>query len=194
MSKSSYLSSCSPPPVGLKGKPICSDVSHNHVDSSANSVLQAIASLTLSIVIIVSLPCLSSNLPAYLEFAVVKIMLIRGCYCFRFVFRPPPFHAEHLPPRQLHLVEVFAKLLDEPAMCALQDRHAFLHSLFTCPQQTPDLCVKATRCRLSVYTRSPNLLNLNFTLLDRPRCRCPAHHNRDEHSSEFFVHFLCPCD
>jgi len=37
LSKSSALSSSSPPPVGLKGKPICSDVSHNHVDSSANS-------------------------------------------------------------------------------------------------------------------------------------------------------------
>jgi len=42
LSKSSALSSCSPPPVGLKGPPICSDVSHNHVDSSAKSVLKSI--------------------------------------------------------------------------------------------------------------------------------------------------------
>ena len=63
----------------------CCDVSHNHFDSSANSALKAIASLTLSIVTIVSPPCLSSKLPAYLGSAVVKIMPISGYYGFRFV-------------------------------------------------------------------------------------------------------------
>ena len=82
LSKSSALSSCSAQRVGLKGKPICFDVSHNHVDSSANSALKAIAFLTLSIVTIVSPPCLSSNLPAYLGSALVKIMPINGCCGF----------------------------------------------------------------------------------------------------------------
>jgi len=99
LSKTSALSSCSPPPVGLKGNSICSDVSYSHVDSSANSALKAIASLTLSIVTIVSLPCLSSNLPAYLGSALVKIMLISSCCGFRFVVRLPPLHAKHLPPQ-----------------------------------------------------------------------------------------------
>jgi len=98
LSKSSALSSSSPPPVGLKGKPICSDVSHNHNDSSANFALKAIAFLTLSI--ITSSPlCLSSNLPAYLGSALVKIMPISGCCGVWFIFRPPLLHALHLPPR-----------------------------------------------------------------------------------------------
>jgi len=80
------LSLCSPPPVGLKGKSMCSDVSHNHVDSSANSALKAIASLTLSIVTIVSPPCLSSNLPAYLRSALVKIMPLSGCCCGFYIY------------------------------------------------------------------------------------------------------------
>jgi len=42
LSKTSALSSCSPPPVNLKGKPICSNVSQNHGDSSVNSALKAI--------------------------------------------------------------------------------------------------------------------------------------------------------
>ena len=41
LSESSVLFSCSPPPVSLKGKPICSEVSHDHVDSSSNSALKA---------------------------------------------------------------------------------------------------------------------------------------------------------
>ena len=72
---------------------------YNHVDLSANSALKAIASLTLSIVTIVSPPCLSSNLPAYLGFTVVKIMPISGCRGFRFVVWIHPLHAKHLPPR-----------------------------------------------------------------------------------------------
>jgi len=44
---------------------ICSDVSHNHNDSSANSALKVIASLTLSIVTIVPQPCLSCILLAW---------------------------------------------------------------------------------------------------------------------------------
>jgi len=43
---------------------------------------------------------------------------------------------------------------------------AFLHSLFLCSQQIPDMSVKAPRCRLSVYTRSPNQINLYFALPD----------------------------
>jgi len=94
---SSALSSCSPPPDCLKGKPSCTDVCHNHVDSSANSALKAIAFLILSLVTIV--PSLSSNLPAYLGSALVEIMPINGCCGFRFVIRLPPLHAQHLPPR-----------------------------------------------------------------------------------------------
>jgi len=52
---------------------ICSDVSLNHVGLSAHSALKAITVLILSIVTIVSPPCLSSNLPAYLGSALVKI-------------------------------------------------------------------------------------------------------------------------
>jgi len=58
-----------------------------------------IAFLTVSIVTIVSPPCLSSNLPAYLRSALVKIMPISGFCGFRFVVRIPPLHAKHLPPR-----------------------------------------------------------------------------------------------
>ena len=57
LSKSSALSLCSPPPVGLKSKFICSDVSHIHVDSSANFDLKVIASPTLSVVTVLSPPC-----------------------------------------------------------------------------------------------------------------------------------------
>ena len=84
-----------PPICWSQGVHICSDVSHNQVDSS----LKAIASPTLSIVTIVSLPCLSSNLPAYLGSALVKIMTINGCCGFRCVVRLPPLHAKHSPPR-----------------------------------------------------------------------------------------------
>jgi len=104
LSKTSVLSLCSPPPVSLEGNPIFSKVSHNHVDSSANSTLKAIASLTLSIVTIVSLPCLSSNLPAYLGSALVKIMLISSCCGFKFVVRLPPLHAKHSPPRPSNIL------------------------------------------------------------------------------------------
>ena len=44
--------------------------------------LKAIACLTLSIVAMVLPPCLSSNLPAYLGSALVKIMPINGCCGF----------------------------------------------------------------------------------------------------------------
>ena len=54
--KSSAFSLCSSPPACLKGKHICPDVSHNHVDSFVNSALKVIAILTLSIVTIVSPP------------------------------------------------------------------------------------------------------------------------------------------
>jgi len=47
-------------------------VSHNHVDSSANSALKAIASLTLSIATMVPPPCLSFDLPAHLGSTLVK--------------------------------------------------------------------------------------------------------------------------
>ena len=69
------------------------------IDSSANSALKEIAFLTLSIVTIVSLLCLSSNLPAYLGSTLMKIMPISGCYGFRFVVQipPGPLHAKHLP-------------------------------------------------------------------------------------------------
>jgi len=53
--------------------------------------------------------------------------------------------------------------------------------LFICPQQIPDLYIKAPRSWLSVYTRSPDLLNSCFALPDGLRCRCPAHLFRDEH-------------
>ena len=56
-----------------------------------------------------------------------------------------------------------------------------LEGLQTCPQQIPDLYIKAPRSWLIVYTRSPNLLNSCFALPDGPRCRCPAHLFRDEH-------------
>jgi len=102
LSKSSALYSCCFPHFSLKGKPICSDVSHNHVDSSANSALKAIACLTLPIVTIVAPPCLSSNLPAYLGSSFVKIMPISGCCGERFVVRIPLLHATlstcHLDP------------------------------------------------------------------------------------------------
>ena len=107
LSKSSALSSCSPPPVGLKGKPICSDVSHILQLPSMRSWrtsqhglrswrtsqhgLKAIACLTLSIVTMVLPPCLSSNLPAYLRSGLVKIMPINFCFGFRFIVRLPPF-------------------------------------------------------------------------------------------------------
>ena len=55
--KSSALSLRSPLPVGLNGKPICSNVSHDHVDSSADSALKVVAFLTLSFVTIMPLPC-----------------------------------------------------------------------------------------------------------------------------------------
>jgi len=113
VSKASDLFSCSPPPVSLKGKPICSDVSHNHVDSSANSALKAIAFLSLYIVTRVSPPCLSSDLLAYLGSALVKFMPISGCCGFRFVVRIPLLHANLT---QLRLVKVFAKLFDDPAL------------------------------------------------------------------------------
>jgi len=100
LSKSSALSSCSLSPVGLKEKPICCKVSHNHVDSSSNSALKVIALLTLSIITTVSPSCLSSNLPAYLRVrsALGKIIPISGCCSFCFVVQMPPLHAKHLPP------------------------------------------------------------------------------------------------
>ena len=57
----------------------------------------------------------------------------------------------------------------EPRLACLSSSH----SLFSCPQQIPDMCIKALRCRLSGYTRSQNLFNLFFALPDGPRCRCP---------------------
>ena len=48
-------------------------------------------------------------------------------------------------------------------------------------------CLHATR-------RSPNLLNLQFALLDGPCCHFPAHFSRDELWSEFLVQFFGPCD
>ena len=83
----------------LKGTPICSNVSHNHVDKSIISALKAISSLTLSNVTTVSPPCLSSNLPAYLGSASVKIMQLSGCCGLKFIFRHPPLHSVNLPPR-----------------------------------------------------------------------------------------------
>jgi len=53
LSESSALLSCSPALACLKGKPICSDVSHNHVDWSVNSTLKAVASLKLAIITVV---------------------------------------------------------------------------------------------------------------------------------------------
>ena len=82
-----------------KRRPICSDVSHNHVDTSANSTSKATASLTLSIVTIVSPPYLSSDLPAYLRSALLKIMPLSGCCVARFDFHHLPLQAMHLPPR-----------------------------------------------------------------------------------------------
>jgi len=99
LSKSSALSSFTPPPVSLKGMDICFDVSHNHFDWSANSALKAIDPPSLAIVTIVSPLWLSSNLPAYLGSALVKIMLISSCCGFRVIFRAPPLHTLHLPPR-----------------------------------------------------------------------------------------------
>ena len=99
LAKSTALSSCSTPPVGLKGTLICSDTSHIHVDSSANSALKVIASLTISILTKVSLPYLLSNLPAHLGVALVKVMPTSGCCGFWFVVQPPPLHTKHLPPR-----------------------------------------------------------------------------------------------
>jgi len=74
------------------------------------------------------------------------------------------------------------------------------HDSVLYPTNTPpvffltDLYIKAPRTWLSVYTRSPNLLNSCFALPDGLRCHCPAHLLRDEHWSEFLVHFFCPCD
>ena len=70
----------------------------------------------------------------------------------------------------------------------------FLHSLFTCPQQMPDLSLKAPSSWISVYMQSTNLLNLCFAHLDGLCCRCPARLFSDEHWSEFLVYFFCPCD
>jgi len=126
LSKSSALSLCSPPPVGLKSKFICSDVSHIHVDSSANFDLKVIAAPTLSVVTVVSSPCckacrlfcqhtsdlrerdnvvywktkrkINDDLQWYLRSALVKIMPISGCCGVWFIVRLPPLHAKHLPP------------------------------------------------------------------------------------------------
>jgi len=123
LSRSPVLFSCSPQHVGLMGKPIRSDASHNHVDSFTDSTLKAIASLTLFIITIVPPSCSSSNPPAYLEFAsaLVKISsLINGCCGPQFIFCSPPLHALHLPPStQLHLMKVLAKLFDDTALCTL---------------------------------------------------------------------------
>jgi len=58
LSDFSVLSSCSPPLAYLKGKPICSDVSHKYVESLVksliNSTSNAISSLTLCILARVS--------------------------------------------------------------------------------------------------------------------------------------------
>ena len=53
--------------------------------------------LTLATVFLMS--CLSSNLPAYLGSALMKIMPLSGCCGSRFFFRIPPLHAKQLPPR-----------------------------------------------------------------------------------------------
>ena len=85
LDKNSALSSCSPPSVGLKGNPICSNVSHNHVDSFANSALKAITSLTLS----------SLSLSIYRRVASLKDPARLG-FCWPFL----SLHA-HLPEPQI---------------------------------------------------------------------------------------------
>jgi len=100
-----------------------------------------------------------------------------------------------------HMLELkFTAVIDESSTLSnpvfLKIGIAFLNSFFACPhrQQIPDLCIKASRSWLSVYTRYPNLLKWCFALLDGSCCRCTAHLFRDEHWGEFLVHFSCPYD
>ena len=92
-------------------------MSHNHFHSSVSSALKVSACTTLSIVTIVSPPYLSSNLRAFLESALVKIIPF-AVFQIRltvFAFTRYAFaNSTHL-----HIVEVLVKLLDDPTLCTL---------------------------------------------------------------------------
>jgi len=103
-------------------KPICSDVSHNHVDSSANSVLKAITSLlSPSSQQCRRLACRlicrhTSGLHWWKSCqstaAVVLDLSFGSLLC--------TLSTRHLDPvTELHLVKVLTKLLDDPAPCTL---------------------------------------------------------------------------
>jgi len=136
LSESAALLWCSPPPACPKGTPICSDVSQYHVDLSFNSALNAIASLTLSIVTIVSLLCLMSNLPVYLGSTLVKIISLSGCSGFRcFSWCPPQLQVTCFalaPSTSLLCMKVFSKYF-MTSLCAQCLQHvrsvSFCHHL-----------------------------------------------------------------
>ena len=129
LSKSSALSSCSPPPVCLKGNPICSDVSHNHVDSSAKSALKAIASLPLhchnSVATLLVVYCQhTSDLQWWISCrsvaAVVFVSSFESLLC--------ALSTCHLDPVASCDVKFLVKLLDDPALCTLLAlRFGFCH-------------------------------------------------------------------
>jgi len=84
-----------------------------------------------------------------------------------------------------HIFLLDVTTLPRNSLCKYRNAKTIFSSkayrLLTCPQQIPDLYIKAPRSWHSVYTRSPNLLNSCLANPDGLRCRCPAHLFRDEH-------------